>query len=210
MRTTVFVDGFNLYHSLEARPEYHKYKWLDIKGLAVSFLTRLHKIVDVFYFTALATWHADKNKVVRHRRLIDVYRDMDVRVVEGVFREAERFCPLCKRTYVAHEEKRTDVNIAVAMLDLAYKDTYDVACLVSGDNDLIPAIRCVRENFPLRSFRLIVPIGRSADELKKACGGDHFASQISQKHLAGNQLPDPYVTTQFDAGRMINRPYSWQ
>jgi len=178
--------------------------------LAASFLAKSHEIVEVYYFTALATWHQDRGKVARHKNLIDAERDMDIKVVEGVFREAERFCPLCEKTYVAHEEKRTDVNIAVTMLDRAYKDSYDVACLVSGDSDLIPAIVKIRMNVPLKSFRLVIPIGRKADELKRACGGSHFASQITQKHLAGNQLPDPYVTERFDVGRMINRPYSWQ
>jgi uncharacterized LabA/DUF88 family protein len=210
VRTIVFVDGFNLYHSLDGVPEYHKYKWLNIKGLAQSFLTRSHEIIQVMYFTALATWHPDRGKVERHKKLIEVYRDMEIRVVEGVFRETQRKCGVCQQTYVSHEEKRTDVNIAVSMVDLAYKDAYDVACLISGDSDLIPAIRMVRDNFPVKSVRLIIPIGRKADELKRACGGDHFASQITQRHLAGNQLPDPYETVLFDKGRLINRPYSWQ
>ncbi len=195
----MFVDGFNLYHSLDGRPEYHKYKWLDISGLAAGFLTKSHSIREIWYFTALATWHPDKGKVPRHNKLITVYRDMGVKIVEGVFRETTRTCKLCKRPYVSHEEKRTDVNIAVAILDLAYRDTYDTACLISGDSDLIPAIRKVRDNFPAKSFKLLIPIGRSADELKRACGGNHFASQITEKHLARHQLPDPYVTRNFDA-----------
>lgn len=209
-RTVVFVDGFNLYHSLDRKSAYYKYKWLDIKGLAESFLTRSHEILEVQYFTALATWHPDRGKVERHEKLIEVYRDMEIKIVKGVFRETTRRCKLCKKVYIAHEEKRTDVNIAVSMLDLAYKGVYDTACLISGDSDLIPAIRKIRDNWPVKSFRLIIPIGRKADELKKACGGDRHAAQVTEKHLAGNQLPDPYLKKLFDVGRMVNRPYSWR
>ncbi len=209
MRTIVFVDGFNLYHSLNSNTRYHKYKWLNIKGLAGSFLTRSHEIVDTYYFTALPTWHSDKGKIERHRKLAEIYTDLGIKVRWGVFRETERECKICNSLYIAHEEKRTDVNIAVAMLDLAYQRSYDTACLISGDSDLIPGISKVRERFPATSFRLIIPIGRMADELKRACGGDRCASQVTEAHLAGNQLPDPYIK-QSDPTRMIGKPYSWR
>lgn len=208
MRTIVFVDGFNLYHSLDAKPEYHKYKRLNIRGLATSFLTRSHEIVDTYFFTALPTWHPDTGKIERHRKLVEVYSDMGIKVRWGVFRQTVRECKICQSSYIAHEEKRTDVNIAVAMLDLAYQGAYDTACLISGDSDLIPGISKVRERFPATSFRLIIPIGRMADELKRACGGSRCASQITNDHLARNQLPNPFAKIS-DPTRMIYKPYSW-
>lgn len=56
-----------------------------------------------------------------------------------------------------HEEKETDVNIALTMLDFAYKDKFDHAFLISNDSDLAPAIHMIRKNFPKKFITTIVP-----------------------------------------------------
>ena len=33
-RVLFFIDGFNVYHALQEKPQYHKYKWLDYSALA--------------------------------------------------------------------------------------------------------------------------------------------------------------------------------
>ena len=45
---------------------------------------------------------------------------------------------------MVNEEKRTDVNIAIQMLEDAYEDRCDKLILVSGDSDLVPAVIRVR------------------------------------------------------------------
>ena len=55
-RIAFFVDGFNLYHSLDSVPAYYKYKWLNLNKLAHCFVTSHDKIDKVFYFTTYATW----------------------------------------------------------------------------------------------------------------------------------------------------------
>ena len=59
-----FIDGFNLYHAL-ANKRFYRYKWLDLSGLAEKFITKKDRIEDIYYFTALATWSAEK--VRRHK-----------------------------------------------------------------------------------------------------------------------------------------------
>ena len=61
----VFVDGFNLYHALDDNPCFHKYKWLDLAKLARCFVPQTDEIVQVFYFTAYATWAPEK--VEKHK-----------------------------------------------------------------------------------------------------------------------------------------------
>lgn len=55
-RVAFFVDGFNLYHSLDSGPSYYKYKWLNLEKLARCFVTSHDKAEKVFYFTTYATW----------------------------------------------------------------------------------------------------------------------------------------------------------
>jgi len=39
-RVVFFVDGFNVYHAIEANPAYRKYKWLDLDKLCRSLTRR--------------------------------------------------------------------------------------------------------------------------------------------------------------------------
>jgi hypothetical protein len=48
------------------------------------------------------------------------------------------------RLFATVEEKRTDVHIALQMLDDAHNDRCDRSILVSGDSDLVPAVNRVR------------------------------------------------------------------
>ena len=203
-RVIFFIDGFNLYHSIDGKPELHKYKWLDIRGLTSAFVKKSQSVVDIYYFTAYAYWDADKVK--RHKDLVEIYQDMGIKVVLGVFRDRPRKCHRCYKWFQVPEEKRTDVNIAIRLLDLAYKNAFDTACIISGDSDLIPAVEMVRSNFPTKNFKVIIPIGRKAKELTKACGGHNNKAKIKEKHLSCNLLADPYTTS---GGRSISKPLSW-
>ena len=52
MRTSIYVDGFNLfYRALKGTP----YKWLDIKLLSTNLLQKHNQIVEIKYFTALVS-----------------------------------------------------------------------------------------------------------------------------------------------------------
>ena len=44
-----------------------------------------------------------------------------------------------------HQEKCVDISLAVEMLSLAtVDDAYDIACVVTGDKDFIPAMQKTR------------------------------------------------------------------
>ena len=66
-----------------------------------------------------------------------------------------------------YREKQVDTRIAVDLVDLAHRDRYDVAYLLSADADFIPAVEVVRrlgkEVFAVATFR--------GDELKEAVTG---------------------------------------
>ncbi len=80
-----------------------------------------------------------------------------VKPVMGKFKTKDRKCRKCRYKWTGHEEKETDVNIALAMLNLAYKNEYDHAFLISNDSDLAPAIHMVRANFPEKLITTSVP-----------------------------------------------------
>ena len=177
-RITFLIDGFNLFHALDNNHLYHKYKWLDLTKLSKCFGTKKDKIENIYYFTALATWSQSKMK--KHKKYIKALELNNINVIYGEFRKKDKFCPLCKRTYKTFEEKQTDVNIAIQLFELAIKDEYDTAIIISGDSDLIPSIQAVKTTFPNKNIGIVIPIGRRAELLKQICD---FHIKMKEKHL---------------------------
>jgi len=154
-RVICFVDGFNLYHAIDKLNEPYL-KWVNLKCLASVFIRpKSQRLIDVYYFSAYANWLPESKK--RHLQYVKALTSAGVKLVMGRFKSKSKKCPKCKTTWNGHEEKETDVNIALALLNLAYKNEYDHACLISNDSDLAPAIHMVRENFPNKEFTTIVP-----------------------------------------------------
>lgn len=188
------IDGFNLYHALdytESDPNhfrYQRYKWLNLRKLASLYVGRLDTLQEVILFTALATW--DPGKVTRHKLFIRANESVGVSVVYGEFKRKDRKCRLCGKKYSAFEEKQTDVNIALTLFDLAVKDKYDRAIIVSGDTDLIPAIKAVRSTFPHKQIGVIIPVGKASNDMIKTAD---FRFKMRELHLASSRFPDQII-----------------
>lgn len=127
----------------------------------------------------------------------------------GQFKEKERSCKSCGATWVGHEEKETDVNLALWLLNEARKSSYDTALLVSRDSDLAPAIRMVGSEFPEKRVRLIAPPNlRHSKELAREVGKKALSS-IKEIHLERAQLPEE-ITDPVTGVVLARRPLSYQ
>jgi uncharacterized LabA/DUF88 family protein len=165
-RIIFLIDGFNLYHALDYRREYHKHKWINLVKLSQCFVTdKRDSLEAVYYFTTLATW--DAGKVARHRLFIRAQAAQAVNVVYGEFKRKDRYCPLCRNHFRTVEEKQTDVNIAIYLFRLAVSDSYDKAIIISGDTDLTPAVKAVQATFPAKQIGVVLPIGRASEDFKQ-------------------------------------------
>ena len=111
------------------------------------------------------------------------------------------------RVFEVPEEKRTDVNIAIHMLDDAYRGQCAQQVLVSGDSDLVPALQMVRRRFPAMTTIVYVPARtenrRKAFELRRAA---HRHKDLPLTLLAKAQLPDRLPD---GAGGFIEKPPEW-
>ena len=194
-RVVCFVDGFNLYHAINRIGD-QCLKWVDLWALSSVFVRpKSQQLVDVFYFSAYPDWLLQSKK--RHVQYVKAITAFGVKPVLGKFKFKDRRCPDCGHKWHGHEEKETDVNIALAMLNLAYQDRYDHAFLISNDSDLAPAIRMVRRHFPEKRITTIVPPHYfHSNELIQASSEK---AKISVDHLKRCLLP-PIV---YDAGGNI-------
>ena len=200
-KTIFFIDGFNLYHAIRANKSLSRYKWLDLKKLCHCFIKDKNDIKSIYYFTAFATW--SPSKVKKHTTFIRVQEYNGIHVVYGEFRKKTRYCTSCKKQINTFEEKETDVNIAISLFEFAYKDLYDTAIIISGDSDLVPAIKTVQRNFPSKKFGILIPPGRRAELLKKETD---FHKKIKMKHLIFSRLPDQIS---IDDKQIISCPPDW-
>jgi uncharacterized LabA/DUF88 family protein len=182
-KVIVFIDGFNLYHAINAHRNYHKYKWLNLNKLANLYITKNEKIVEILYFTALATWN--QSKVKKHKLFIKANELIGIRTIYGEFKKRDKYCNLCHKKYQTFEEKQTDVNIAIQLFKLSIENKYDKAIIISGDSDLLPSIGAVRKTFPTKQIGVIIPIGRRAEALKQACD---FYMKMKEKHLSTSRF----------------------
>ena len=99
------------------------------------------------------------------------------------------------------EEKGSDVNLAVHLLNDAWLDNYDCAIVISNDSDLAEPLRLIREQNG-KMIGLISPLlrGHPSRELQKHA---HFVKRIREGVLKNSQLPSPIPVT------TIHKPQSW-
>jgi uncharacterized LabA/DUF88 family protein len=191
-RVICFVDGFNLYHALDQLRQPHL-KWLDLQ-LLFNRLTRSKSqvIVQILFFSAYPTWKPDSYH--RHKLYVRALSSHGVTPILGQFKNKPKKCLKCKTEWVSHEEKETDVNLALALLDLAYKDRYDHAFLLTRDSDLTPAVRKVKQNFPNKKITVLTLYNyRHSSELMQACDG---CKTIDLRHISTSLFPEQV----YDAG----------
>lgn len=205
-RAIVYVDGFNLYYgALKGGP----HKWLNLE----RFFCRLRQhdqIQRIRYFTAKVCGNHLANQ---EAYLLALTTLPLVDVILGRFKAKQIKCmvPGCpnpgRRVFTTQEEKRTDVNIALWMLDDAQRDLCDRLILVSGDSDLVPAVRMVRDRFPEKEIVAYIPAKNetrgAALELRAEA---HKNKTLPLDLLAKSQLP---ASIDLGGGRTVNRPATW-
>lgn len=123
----------------------------------------------------------------------------------GRFKPRDKWCQAtCKEAFVTHEEKETDVNVALHLANYAWQDKYDHAIVISGDSDLVPAVKCVTNLFPQKKVTIATPPARGAKELVKAAGGNRLRIKVSD--LMNNLLPEKLKDKH---GAEITRPSNY-
>jgi len=199
-RYCFYIDGFNVYYALRENPAYHKYKWLNYHKLAESVILAEDTIERIYYFTTFVRW---KPKTVqRHEKYIKALRSVGVETVQGRFLKKNIKCHRCHKYFATHEEKQTDVNIALKVLVDAIDDLYDKALIISADSDLLSVIKSVQKYAPEKEIGVMFPIGRTSLELRKNAS---FRRKMPEKLLQDCQFPDKVKIGNI----MINRPDGW-
>lgn len=87
MRVACYIDGFNLYHAIDALGD-HLLKWIDLRSLAQSYLGADDELIRTVFFTAVNTW--DQAKRQRHVNYIKALEATGVDVVRSRFDRVQK------------------------------------------------------------------------------------------------------------------------
>ena len=207
MRTLIYVDGLNLYYGALKGTSW---KWLDLLALFQAILQPHHQIVEIKYFTArVSGTPRSQSKPQRqdvYLRALQRYRP-EVSVFYGHFLRNKVRAPLARPTggrrtveVIKTEEKGSDVNLAVHLLNDAWLGAYDCAVVASNDSDLAEAMRLVRHE---RGKRIGLMTPGTAHPSRQLMSHAHFYRPIRQSALQRSQLPDPIP------GANISKPGRW-
>lgn len=172
LKTTVYIDGYNLYYGLLRKTEY---KWLDIYELFNSHILSqdLTHLQQVKYYTApiLGRMSDDPDSSQRQRQYLQGLRKLypiQVQIIEGKMiatKPTKRMVdePFDKVRVHHFEEKKTDVNIAVDMVSDALLKNCEQIVLCTNDSDLDPALKRIKELNSQIKIGLVSPV-RTAEK----------------------------------------------
>ena len=155
-RAIAYVDGFNLYHAIDALNQPHLH-WVDLRSLATSFLHEAQTLVSVNYYSAYATWLP--RTFALHRQYTAALAATGVGLHMSRFSTRRHQCFTCGASWDSHEEKQTDVQMAVDIVADCLENRFDLALVITADSDLSPAISRVRGS-PGKRLLMIAPPGR--------------------------------------------------
>ena len=126
-KVMVFIDIRNVIESVNVIEKSAPFR-LDLYNLAVQ-LVGPRELVAAYVFDTRRPFGEDDNSARFHDRL----RYLGFRVVARESFDAVR-----------KEQKEVDVAMACEMVVHALRDNYDIAIVVSGDQDFVPAIQHVQ------------------------------------------------------------------
>ena len=135
-RMMIFIDGSNLYHYLK---NYFRRTDIDMGKFCQKLLEK-RRLIRIYYY----------NAEVGRKEEPERYKDQQ-KFFAGV--TAIPYCELRLGRLVYNNwpnsppyEKGVDIQLATDMITHSFKNNYEVAVLVAGDNDYVGALQAVKDN----------------------------------------------------------------
>lgn len=207
MKTNFYIDAFNLYYgALKNTP----YRWLNLQLLFQKMFpqNQIHKIK---YFTAhIKPRHPQSQKPIRQQSYLRALKTLgSVDIILGHYLTHTVTMPLANPTkdkkvarVIKTEEKGSDVNLAVHLLNDAYRGEFDVAIVVTNDSDLVEPIKIVKNDLK-KIVGVVSPHKKMSFHLKKEAS--FVRKSIRKNVLWLSQFPQ----TLQDHHGQIHKPLGW-
>src|SRR3989344_3267948 len=177
-RVSIFIDGGNLYHNLK------RYKIKISFEELIKRLETKREVNDIYFYTAELDKDFDTEKYKRHHEFLENLRKIPkFHVVLCNLRKV-----VLKDGSLDYAIKGDDVHLASDLIKGAYENLYDVAIVVSGDEDFVPAIKIARAR-KKRVINAFFPKS-SAYLLRNCCDGSiNLKKALSKKRSPNTAKP---------------------
>jgi NYN domain-containing protein len=209
VKAYAYIDGLNLYNgALKGRPER---KWLDVRKVCEELLPSKYQLSWIRYFTARVAGSAtDPHQPQRQDLYLRALRGecTPFSLHEGRFRTDVSALPRAGSPSAelvkvrVTQEKGSDVNLAVHLIDDAAESAIDAAIVITDDFDQVGALTMAREHY---GIALIVVSPRCHRGLSRTVGAE-FYKPIHEQFLLECQLPEIAIDHE---GREVHRPPAW-
>lgn len=124
-------------------------------------------------------------------------------IVQGTFKQKRIECKLCAHQFYTHEEKKTDVAIALKAVELAAKCLADTIVIVTGDTDQVPTFEYIKRDYPSIVRGVVFPWDKRNNELEIPTDW-HIV--LSKLNYMSNQMPS---TVTLNGGKVLTKPPEW-
>ena len=135
-RVMIFIDGSNMYHSLR-----HFFKRTDIDiGRFCQKILDKRRLVRIYYYNAKVGQKEEPERFLDQKKFfagVEAIPYTELRLGRLVYNNWPGTPPY---------EKGVDIQLATDMITHSFKNNYDVAILVAGDNDFVGALQAVKDN----------------------------------------------------------------
>lgn len=142
-KVVLFIDGSNFYYGLKSiyGDEKHLINFNFLK-LGELLTGTKRDLLRIYYYNAPLDYASSPEKYAKQQKFFEKIKATEkVKLI---------LCRLQKRKIKGTNKfyyvvKGDDIHIAVDMVKGAYENTFDIAILVSGDGDFVPAVEVVQE-----------------------------------------------------------------
>lgn len=135
-KVMIFIDGSNVYHSLKT---FFSRTDIDIGKFCNKLLEKRH-LVRIYYYNARVGMKEEPDRYRDQQKFFNSVAAIpyvELRLGRLVYNNWPTTPPL---------EKGVDIQLATDMITHSYKNNYDTAILIAGDNDFVGAIQAVKDN----------------------------------------------------------------
>ena len=208
-KAIIYIDGYNWYHGIfRHKPEW---KWLNLQ----SFFKTLRSDEEIIAIKLFSAWiEHDPSAKERQERYFNALRALPlVKIIFGLFQNREVTCRAdCGRKYKVPEEKKTDVNLAVEIMDDAIKNACEKMFVISGDADVQPAVEWVAKNHGHIKITVLIPALPDEQKFRRT---DYYRTRgldVDCKFLPLGNIKDHQFPNlvKIAEGKFAARPHIWR
>jgi uncharacterized LabA/DUF88 family protein len=204
-KTWVYIDSFNLYYgALNNHGTRAGLKWLDLENWLSKVLSG-NDVQKIKFFTARVSGKYDPTKPIRQENYFRALRTLKkFEMIEGTFLFKNQKIHITQDVNLfakVPEEKGTDVNLGIHLVNDAHNKMFETAVVVSNDSDLAGAVKIVTQELKLK-VGILNPYPTFTQKLKQHAS---FLLSVREKAILKSQFP----STMTDANGTFTKPIAW-